>query len=1106
MKTTFAVLALLSLLAVCHAENEHATSTAVPLGLLPHERVTDSDRAANTFFPDCEQAIYAYCSEKNYICHDDSVASIAHLKEAQDIIHNLTIHRLGPARPFGAIGIVREGFTSDPVCPPTQLHQIYLLLATRNIKIAPPENPAPAPVPAAAPAPVVMDHPEFKEKEPAPAPPEEAPAPQPRTFFVQDTIRDNHGVAELDHEKTSIGAWVKQVPFARWFGGGIRTPHRNGNGNGFRFKQVPGEHTIEELQAMHKEHDDLPPHPPAIPVNATEEKLINCPIEFEETKSHTFAGYSIGFSGKGFVQIELPDDQAPQGNGTIELWFKPRQCNKVMSIISQRYHLEEEVHNNDTGVTTVMKKSFHGRGIMTTQNGQIHVWSRDAEGNFQGIQVGVCKADKWVHISLVQEENILKGYYNGELTNSLDMKTYQENSYNGYFTVAKFTDLESEKYGFVGQVDELRVWDVARTREEVRCNVDTEVSGEEKGLAAYYRFDEGCGVRAHDFTHEVGHHGELVLDDEDSVPNLIWLASSAPVYELSRNCPAEKKHNIELEKAAACPNMCTGHGVCDVEVMACMCYTGWVGEACDIPNYAGYALIFNGVCDYLEVPAVGPLDAFSFEMWFKPADVSGVQTIYAVEQAPSIGQVYIELSKGKLGLRVAGSVPEEQFFNYQFHEHIWVHITIVYSKVERTARLYINGKLDEERNYEGTLTADFTSAWIGANPTVDPTHSKHLAGSHFFRGKMDEVRLWDVARAPAHVKYAFHRRLNAPLHNLALYYRYDEGVGRIAHDKSNHSRHGFLGGEEAGALPSACRPKWTVSHAPFAECPRECNYRGDCWNGTCTCQLPWGGSDCSQLQCPNGCSGHGDCQNGTCYCDPGYSGLDCSMVRCPLDCSGHGRCENGSCKCHPDYTGDDCGVKRCPRSCSFRGDCVNGTCRCDDGFAGEDCSKSDECPNQCHGNGVCIRGKCVCDPEWTGIDCSWNALCPNFCSGRGTCIDDKCACHDGWTAIDCSEKRCPNDCSLRGDCAEGKCYCQEGYTGPDCSERTLWPQRCLAVFAQGHSAISCSRGPTKEAEEAVIAATEPEEEYRSVELRFAKHIGEGPETSPLNPTPPVRDS
>ena len=55
-------------------------------------------------------------------------------------------------------------------------------------------------------------------------------------------------------------------------------------------------------------------------------------------------------------------------------------------------------------------------------------------------------------------------------------------------------------YGFRGQIDDVRIWSVERTADEIRQDMTTTLTGTEPGLSAYYSFDEGQGLTAHDAT------------------------------------------------------------------------------------------------------------------------------------------------------------------------------------------------------------------------------------------------------------------------------------------------------------------------------------------------------------------------------------------------------------------------------------------------------------------------------------------------------------------------------------------------------------------------------------------------------------------------------
>ncbi|MEW2032873.1 LamG domain-containing protein [Streptomyces roseifaciens] len=75
--------------------------------------------------------------------------------------------------------------------------------------------------------------------------------------------------------------------------------------------------------------------------------------------------------------------------------------------------------------------------------------------------------------------------------------------------------------GVRAELDEVRIWDRARTAEELKRDKGVRLIGSDPGLVAYYRFDEGSGTRLHDQT-DHARHGELVGGPK-------WVTSEAPV-------------------------------------------------------------------------------------------------------------------------------------------------------------------------------------------------------------------------------------------------------------------------------------------------------------------------------------------------------------------------------------------------------------------------------------------------------------------------------------------------------------------------------------------------------------------------------------------------
>ncbi|MHC4533120.1 MAG: LamG domain-containing protein [Planctomycetota bacterium] len=69
-------------------------------------------------------------------------------------------------------------------------------------------------------------------------------------------------------------------------------------------------------------------------------------------------------------------------------------------------------------------------------------------------------------------------------------------------------------------LDDFRVWNYARTQEEIQADMGREVTGVEEGLVGYWRFNEGTGTTAYDMS-PYENHGNITAP--------IWIAESAPI-------------------------------------------------------------------------------------------------------------------------------------------------------------------------------------------------------------------------------------------------------------------------------------------------------------------------------------------------------------------------------------------------------------------------------------------------------------------------------------------------------------------------------------------------------------------------------------------------
>ncbi|HYK96998.1 MAG TPA: LamG-like jellyroll fold domain-containing protein [Candidatus Acidoferrales bacterium] len=105
----------------------------------------------------------------------------------------------------------------------------------------------------------------------------------------------------------------------------------------------------------------------------------------------------------------------------------------------------------------------------------------------------------------------------------------------------------------------------------------------------------------------------------------------------------------------------------------------------------------------------------------------------------------------------------------------WHHVAAVLTASTRQLTIYIDGV----QSTQGTLaalspTGSAAGVYIGRNGS----------GNGPWRGKLDDVRIWNVARTQAQIQSSFQSELAAPPPGLVANWKFDEGTGTIAGDST----------------------------------------------------------------------------------------------------------------------------------------------------------------------------------------------------------------------------------------------------------------------------------------------------------------------------------
>jgi hypothetical protein len=185
--------------------------------------------------------------------------------------------------------------------------------------------------------------------------------------------------------------------------------------------------------------------------------------------------------------LEVPDSPAVRliGPMTIEAWVK-RAITGAQHSIAEKY------------ACLGTAPSVGGYAFRIGANDKLILWTLD-DCNRGVAAVGATSllSNTWYHLAGVFDGAAIRLYVNGAL-DGLTATTHNAQPGNTPLRLgARGNDLGTP---FAGLLDEVRLWNVARSAAEIQTNRASRLDGTEPGLTAYWRFDEGNGLTTSDST------------------------------------------------------------------------------------------------------------------------------------------------------------------------------------------------------------------------------------------------------------------------------------------------------------------------------------------------------------------------------------------------------------------------------------------------------------------------------------------------------------------------------------------------------------------------------------------------------------------------------
>jgi cell division septation protein DedD len=141
--------------------------------------------------------------------------------------------------------------------------------------------------------------------------------------------------------------------------------------------------------------------------------------------------------------------------------------------------------------------------------------------------------DEWVHITLVHDGGMLRAYRNGVEVGSTPSGTTARpgGGEDSILQMGAIIPDDTENWSFAGELDEVRLWNIARSTSDVQQDMYVSLNGDEPGLVAYYMMSDGPPSMT--LTDDTGngwdgtlHDGNAFAPADGSPPE--WITSTIP--------------------------------------------------------------------------------------------------------------------------------------------------------------------------------------------------------------------------------------------------------------------------------------------------------------------------------------------------------------------------------------------------------------------------------------------------------------------------------------------------------------------------------------------------------------------------------------------------
>jgi len=324
---------------------------------------------------------------------------------------------------------------------------------------------------------------------------------------------------------------------------------------------------------------------------------------------------------------------------------------------------------------------------------------------------------QWTHIAFVVDHDNFAAalYINGVWVDSVGAGGYVINGGAGSAPFQLGTNTDSTVF-FSGMLDEVRIWNVARTPDQIKASMYG-VDPSTAGLLYYYKMDETSGLTAHNTATLPANVGiDLALQNMNSTT--AWVTSPA------------------------------------------------VGNANGLTfdNTAGTQVIVPTRPDY-------DFNHGTIEFDVQPGSLQGRSAVIA-NRSPTDVRWSVHMTNtfgvNQIGI-YNGSGYDSVLLSTALSSSSWYHVSLVTDAAASgdTTAVYVDG------NYKGKFSLGYNTATTGDNLTIGGNGADL---NENFVGGIDEVRLWNQPLTPAQIATYMGVTLTGTEPNLAGYWNFNQGI------------------------------------------------------------------------------------------------------------------------------------------------------------------------------------------------------------------------------------------------------------------------------------------------------------------------------------------